>query len=567
MKNLLYLLTILLSSSLVQSQDLEKFDKSTPIALSGSLTAGASTFNSINRESNRSPFGCFLSANVNIAMFGFDVPISLMYRDNQTSLSNPFNRFTVAPTYKWISLRFGNASMNFHPYVLSGQIIKGVGAELTPGKWYLGGVVGRIENPLAQLDTLNGVAELVPYFDRKAEAIKLGYNGNKFKMLLTAFRAQDDMASLNPIELKDTQLNPEANFSLGLEFRVSPFKFMSIYAKPAASAHTANLNNLELFSSEELNEINDQYGSIIPINFSSRLQFAGDAGVEFRIGRFSLGSKYQRVDPYYKSLGTFYFNEDYENYLITLRGSLFKSKLIINSQFGVQQNNLNNLREVTNSRNVANVNLTIRPTKAFTTNMTYSNFQTDRAPGLSAVNDTLRITRTSQGYGITPRLVFGSKEKQSSLTISANYQQLEDFLNEVQTENTIDNYNLNANYDYRVKDNGLLLGIGFIGNRNIIGSNESERLGGRLRIGKAFAQKKLRLSLNSSYTLNTLNGESNGASLSNNISLVFKPTKKFSASIRLNNLNRIGTDTPYQELRSTLRLSYLLPTKKVSNEK
>lgn len=567
MKQYLSLLVIILCIGSLKSQDLEKFDKDNPIALSGTISTGASSFNSIGRESNRDPFGYFIAANTNFKVFGFDIPVSLVYRDNATTVSNPFNRFTIAPTYKWVSLRFGNAAMNFHPYVLSGQIIKGVGVELTPGKWYLGGVRGDLANPLAQLDTLNGVAELLPTFERKAESVKLGYNGDKFKLLLSGFRAQDDPTTLNEVQIRNHGIIPEANFVLGAELRVSPFKFMTLYAKPAASAHTANLNNLQLFSNQELTEINDQYGSIIPINFSSRVQFAGDVGAEFRIGRFAVGGKYQRVDPFYKSLGTFYFNEDYENYLITFRGSLFKNKLIINSQVGIQQNNLNKLRDVTNTRNVANVNLTVRPSKTFTTNLRYSNFQTDRSPGLSAVNDTLRITRTSQGYGITPRFVFGGKERQSSLTIAANYQQLEDFLNEVQTDNTIDNYNLNANYDFRNKKNGLILGFGFIGNRNLIGSNENERLGGRLRIGRGFAQKKVRINLNTSYTVNSLNGDNNGASLSNNLSLVVKPSKQFSGSLRVNYLNRLGIDIPFQEVRTTLRLSYLIPTKKVNNEK
>ena len=87
----------------------------------------------------------------------------------------------------------------------------------------------------------------------------------------------------------------------------------------------------------------------------------------------------------------------------------------------------------------------------------------------------------------------------------------------------------------------MLLGLGFIGNRNLIGENENERIGGRLRIGRAFADKKLKVSLNTSYTINTLNGDGNGASLSNSLSISFKPTKQISGSIRLNNLNRIGT--------------------------
>ncbi len=541
------------------AQDLEKFDK-TPIAISGNIALGTSLYQAIGREDRRSPYTYFISANPTFTIFGFDIPISLVYRDQKSSISNPFSRVSINPRYKWISLHAGSINLSLSPYVLSGQIIKGGAVELTPGKFRISAIRGTLENPLAQLDTIVVGAEILPSYKRSALGGKIGFGSSRNFVDLIVFKAKDDVSSLDPMLVDPRVVKPEENLVAGISFSISPAKWLSLKVNTSASAHTANQESGNYLESEDLKNIREEYGALTTVNLSTKLQFAGDADLDFRFRKFGFGAEYKRVDPFYKSLGTFYFQEDYENMLVKLNFRLFKNKIRFSGRGGLQRNNLNNLRDVTNTRQILNANLTIVPSKNFQLTGRYSNFQTERAPGLVAVNDTLRYTRTTALYGATPRFSFGSDERKSTLTISANYQNLEDLLNQENTGNSIENYNANFSYNLNLIPSQTSITLSLLGNQNLIKDTERQRLGANLRISKKLLDKKLTLSVAAGGFQNYLNTIDEGQSYTGKIGIRYKLSKTINMSCNMNYLNRQGSIS-YQEFRGNIRLAYRLDPK------
>lgn len=550
---------MLLCCSTTDAQDLEQIGGS-PFEVSGNISVGSSLYHAEGRDNRRSPFAYFISANPTFTIYGIDIPVSLVYRDQQGSISNPFNRYTISPRYKWAQLHLGNTNLTMNPYTLSGQLIKGAGLELTPGHLRFAVVAGELENPLAQLDTIVEGAELLNTYKRNAKAAKLGYGSERNFFELSAFKAKDDINTIDRTLVDPRLVKPEENLVLGASFGISPVKWLTLKVNAAASAHTANQETLELIETENFSQVQEDYGDLITLNFSSKLQFAGDASVNFRFKNFGFGAEYKRVDPLYKSLGTFYFLEDYENILGKVNFNLARSKIRFQGRAGIQRNNLNNLRAVTNTRQILNVNLTVAPSRSFAITGRYSNFQTDRAPGLISVNDSLRFARATANYGLTPRVSFGSKDRRSTITASVNYQNLEDLLNEETTGRTIDNYNANLTYSLSIRPSRTSISISALANENIIVDRETRRLGGNIRLSQKLAKKKLTLTTTAGYLQNYLNGLADGSSITARVGIRYRVKKKYNASVNVNYLNRSGL-TAFQEFRGTVKFTYLLPKK------
>ncbi|MCB0655819.1 MAG: hypothetical protein KDC57_06770 [Saprospiraceae bacterium] len=545
------------------AQRLEQFDRSTPVALSGSLSLGTSFYQAQGIDNRRSPFAYYITAAPVITLYGFDIPLSFTYRDQQGSLSTPFNRFTINPSYKWASLQLGNTSVQWHPYVLSGQIIKGAALELTPGIFRFAATYGVLENPLAQIDTLVEGALLLPTYRRQAMAVKLGVGkGNNF-VDLTAFRAKDDISSGNSHAFRTDLIKPEENLVLGISAGISPLKIFTIKANVAANALTSNQKALSILdenSSESLLRLNE----LFTLNISSKLQFAGDLSADLNFKNIGLGVGYKRVDPAYKSLGTYYFLEDYENYTFKLRLNLWGNRLTFAGQGGIQQNNLNGLRKYTNNRKIANLNVSVRPFRFFTVTGRYANFQDDQSPGLLNIDDTIRLAKATTSFGLIPRFQFGKADYLSTVGFSINYQELNDLNVFGEIQQQILNYNAGVNYSLSFKPADLQVAVGLLGTQNEFADRESTRVGGTLSFKKRFFNHQFTVRPSAGYFQNRLNRDPDGTTLTIRVSLEYRKKRQYTLGLDANIIERSSPVRAYREFRGTMKFSYYLPSQKPS---
>lgn len=105
-------------------------------------------------DDRRDPYSYFLSGNLNFDLYGWSVPLSFTYSNQNLGYQQPFNQYGIHPTYKWATLHLGYSSMNFSPYTLSGHVFKGIGVELRPeGKFSYSAMYGRLQRAV-ELDTL-----------------------------------------------------------------------------------------------------------------------------------------------------------------------------------------------------------------------------------------------------------------------------------------------------------------------------------------------------------------------------------------------------------------------------
>ncbi|HRX28134.1 MAG TPA: hypothetical protein P5235_02015 [Saprospiraceae bacterium] len=551
MKRLFALLMLLNWYSNLIGQNLESISKK-PLSLSGNLAIGSSFYHTNDTLNTRSPFAYFINANPTFKIFGFDVPVSFSYRNHEGTISNPFARVSINPRYKWIGLHLGNSNYSYHEYVLSGQYINGVGLDLTPGKFIFSMAYGKMENPLNQIDTIIGGSELVELYDRKAIALKLGFGSSKTQISFSLLKAKDETRDAQPDSLVRI-FKPAENFVAGTSLRITPFGKLSLYGNLAASLNTANQNSSIIPLSGDALELEEKYGDQMTINFSTKLQLAGDVGIDLKFKQIGFGVQYKRVDPFYNSLGTYYFLNDYENLLFKTNINLLKNKINFNGSFGWQRNNINDLRSQTNVRNIANVTLSIRPSRSFNTTFRYSNLKSDRSPGLVNLNDTLRYTRVNQTYGVIPVLILGS----SQLVISANYQSMENLLSSSPENQVIGSYIGTLAYTYRFKKIEMNLGFNASGLQNEVNLIKSQRLGGGINVAKSFLDKKIRLSTNVSYFKNFINDIADGNTATARLGINASISSSSSITLNTSFVDRQNTSRSYQEIRGTAKVNYV----------
>ncbi|MCR6637495.1 MAG: hypothetical protein NVV82_00440 [Sporocytophaga sp.] len=108
----------------------------------------------------------------------------------------------------------------------------------------------------------------------------------------------------------------------------------------ASSAYTrdkrGNETNTSRFNIFQLS------GPLYKNRTSSSYSNALKANINYRGNGFGFGLGYERIDPNYQTMGAYYFNNDLENYTINATKRLFRGKMNIAGNFGLQRNNVNN---------------------------------------------------------------------------------------------------------------------------------------------------------------------------------------------------------------------------------
>src|SRR5688572_15244113 len=122
----------------VKGQNLESIGKEKPLSVTGSISVNQILYGVTGIESRRDPYTYYASGNVNFSLYGWSVPLSMSLSNQNTSFQQPFNQYSLHPTYKWFTGHLGYISMSYSPYTVNGHIFLGAGVDAAPeGNWRL----------------------------------------------------------------------------------------------------------------------------------------------------------------------------------------------------------------------------------------------------------------------------------------------------------------------------------------------------------------------------------------------------------------------------------------------
>jgi hypothetical protein len=485
------------------AQNLESIGKDQPFSFAGSISINQILYASSGVPSRRDPYSYFASGNVNLSIYGWSVPLSFSVSNHNTSFSQPFNQYSVHPTWKSITIHAGYTSMSFSPYTVNGHVFLGAGIDIAPqGRWKFSALCGRFLKAV-EMDT-TAMHRIAPAFQRMGYALRAtyGHAGNTIDVIL--FHAGDDPASIR--QPPDTlEVAPQQNFVLSLAANKRIFKQFVVKAELATSALSRDVRAPKT----DHDHLLAQSAALFQPRTSSSYYNAFKTSFDYQQEEYIVGLSYERIDPEYRTLGAYYFNNDLENMTVNASATLFGKKMTVAGSAGLQRNNLDKSKVSTMRRMVGSLNLQYTPVPLLNVSASWSSFQTytrirsqfETINQLTTYDnlDTLNFTQISRNASLSGIYTLpGGEKRKQSLTLNLTWQDAADKQGEVEQHSGTRFYNISAGYSVMLVATGITLAATFntsINEGNLI---QTKMLGPTASVSKSFLNRKFRTTLSSS---------------------------------------------------------------------
>ncbi|MBS7253179.1 hypothetical protein [Flavobacterium branchiicola] len=520
-----------------QNFNIQEVGKAKLINVSGGASAN-SVFYSGNAA--RDPFSYFLNGNINFNVAGlYNIPFSFSYTNQKFGYGKPvlMNRLSIHPSYKWITAHIGDVSMTFSPYTLAGHQFTGFGVDLTPqGKFKVSAMYGR----LLKSNEYNSVyPDILPVYKRFGYGFKTTYTLEKVNFGLIFFKAKDEINSIsNPVPF-ELGVSPKENATVSLETTFKLFQKLQVHTEFANSSITEDTRTADGTKAKGVAAL-----FLSPNNTTASYSaFKGD--LAYPAGTGTLGLGYERIDPNYRTLGGYYFNNDLENITINATQTIFKNKVSLSANFGLQKDNLDKQKESQMKRLVSAINVDYRANEKLNFNVNYSNFQsyTNSRNQFDYINqvsnydylDTLNFRQVNQNASLAVNYLL-KNEKTIKKSINANFS-MQDAVNQ-QQGHTIEGgkttyYNSGISYSigYPAIDLNLIASL-----NNTYGKTDSGKsliIGPTIGATKLFYDKKFTTSASTSYNTSYIDGDKQNDILNFRVngSYIYLQKHNFSAGI------------------------------------
>ncbi len=495
------------------SQSLDKIGKEGGVTLGGGISTNHVYYNAWGKDPNRDPYAYVVTGNLNLNMYDFAVPISFAYSNQQFTYRQPFNQVGFSPKYKWVTGHFGMRNMSFSPYTLAGHVFFGGGVDLKPSdKWNISAMYGRLNDAVEMSENTSK-----PTYLRKGTGLKVNYVGNTGDYTFILFGAYDDPNSLL-IAPDSLGITPEENmvWSFGLNQKIG--KKLSFKGEFARSAYTRDSRTDA--SSSELQFYDKIF--FIPTRTTTVFYNAFKSSLDYDFGFMKVGTGFEQIDPDYRTLGAYYFNNDLRNLTLNLSTNLFEKKVQLRAQGGYQTNNLDGSKFSTQRRGIGSLNLTWKASQRMNWNASYSNFLSytniitaeQRLSSLTPYDnlDTLNFTQIVSSASLnTSYALKATKKVKSGLALAGTLQQTGDANGQEAVTSNSRIYNGSLSYSHQYTKKQLSLSTGTNLNVTELETGDIQLVGLTLAINKAMFEKKLKTSLstsaNNSYIAGGLQGQ------------------------------------------------------------
>lgn len=547
---------------LVGSQDISSFRKGNLFKKSAylSLSYNGSYQTRDTAEVNSS--GYLASFRGNLELFTIQIPIHLTFRTGRftAGFSNPFVRFGLSPSYRWVKLHLGHRVMQFSNYSLNGITFLGAGVEMTPGLFRFSGMYGTVKTPNYHLDSLAFYSHLIQDYRRSIYGINLGFGKERRHIDLHFLKAKDDYIANTDTLINRTIFAPAENLVLGARGK---FAFLQGF-QFEVNADLSTLTNNQLAREDSLQDKRSRDIQIfvdpfMTTNNTTRANLAYDASLKYNHRFFNVGVVFKHIDPNYRSFGMHYIQDDVEDITLRIGLRVWKNKLVLNTVSGWQTSNLNSIRRNTSKKTILSANAMLAPHKNFALQGSFSNFTMDQSPGIAQLNDTFRLVRNTAVIQLSPQIKFGNTRWPHQLGLSYQQSELEDVSPVASAFGTgkVIHYGLNYNVQARLLKASMTLGL--ITGTEQFEQGEQRRSGANLSFSKNLDAPKLSFRAAGGYYLLKAGEHDDGKTVNFSLNCGFAITPAIAVTTSLAYLDKSSLVTSkFNDLRLSINLNYSL---------
>lgn len=503
------LILIFTRYSFCTAQNLEKIGDKKPLKITGGISANQIGYLSNDVTSRRDPYTWVMTGSLNFNLYDWNVPISYTISNYNHAFQQPFNQYSLHPTYKWIQLHAGYCNMTFSPYSLSGHTFLGGGVELAPpGIFRFAAMYGQLQRAISP-DT--GNINIKPAFSRIGYGIKTGINLEGYSIEATMFRASDDPNSMTQL-INDSTIKPQENLVLSLSGKATLIQNLVLTGEIAGSCLTSD-KTVPLLAGNDKNIYSGT--GLLKKHQSTAAHNAYKTGLNYSFDKSAIGLAYERIDPGYSTLGAYYSNNDFENYTANASTSVFNGKVSLSANSGIQYDDLDNKKASKTSRYVYSLNAAYAATQKLNISGAYSNFSTftNIRSQFETINqttpiqniDTLNYTQLSQSSNVNVSYAISNSEtKRQNLSFNFNYMVAKD--KQASNISGSDFYTTNVSYSHGLVPYNLTFTGALNSNYTLMPGSKALTIGPSVSVSKLFFEKTLRTSI----TVSKNNSYSNG---------------------------------------------------------
>ena len=421
-KALRMLMFMVAMSGAVHAQNIDQIRDADPLVITGAVGT-QNTYHYSSGTRYASPLNNTIYANLNISIYGFTMPFSLYYTNNNLDFNYPQISFNLTPSYKSWTGHIGESSIAMSNYVMN-MSFYGIGLEYNDGKRWRGGIFyGRLRKAIND-DPTDPFARS-PQYSRMGWGFKAGYGSGKNYLDLYMLYAYDKENSLD--ERWRNRVSPQDNVVVGLKGCVTPFSWMSFTANAATSVFSTDTR-------AEKVAIRTDFDKVFDVRYSTLMRFAGDANMNLMFKGFNTSLSYRFIQPDYTTLGTYYMSNNYHSLGVTTSGTLFR-KLSLSATFNGQADNLTNEQMYTTRGFIYSANASMR--------FGYLQSQGD---GVCQINDTIEVRRVMNSLNFTPSYTYDTEQLGHNVSLSASYTENKDLNRFATGESDVKTMALGASY-------------------------------------------------------------------------------------------------------------------------
>lgn len=492
------------------SQEIENINLKKPVEFHGNLNLQLEYYHANGILPRKKDFSWLTSGNPIVTLFGVDLPLSFVLSNFENRFYQPFNQFGLSPHYKWVTLHLGYRNINFSQYTLAGYRMLGAGFELTPGKFRIGFMYGRLKRSTSIDSSMlsnPSYLRLVPAFKRLGIAGKIGYGTQKNYVDLVYFKAWDKQSSLNT-KLIDS-IQPAENTTIGLTSKVTFLKDLTWMADIGLSAYTLNRNDEKDTGSASKGWSRSLMNFLVKDRLSTDYYVAGETRLGYQAEKWGAQLAYKRIDPEYQSMGAYFFQNDIQEINLANNFRIDSGKLRINTTIGFQKDNLKKQKTSTSKRFISNANINYNPTQKFGIAMNYSNYGITNNPLKTSPGSEL-FKQVNNSVMIMPYFTWMNDRVIRNLNIVGTYQSLSTPQSQQGNVSDMNTWSLTTTYNHTWIQKGINANaaVNYINTKTLAGdiTNYGGTVGGMIPL----FERKVVANASATYMSNLFEYKNNG---------------------------------------------------------
>ena len=393
----------------VFAQNISQIAESDPLIITGSIGTNNTYYHSSVGNGYMSPLSNSVFANLNINVYGFSIPFSLYFSNDNLNFNYPQFSFNLTPSYKNFTAHIGQSTIPFSNYILN-MSFNGVGLEYKGPKFRASAFYGVLRRAIN--DNPEDINPRKPQYKRYGWGFSTGYGNGANSIDIYFLRAYDSEGSLN--EVWREQVQSQENLLVGIKGLVSFKNRVSLSANLATSAFTADKNSPKVTAGEAT-----RFDKVFEAKYTSQLRFAGDASLSFNLPWLNASVSYKMIQPDYVSLGTYYTSNNYHSLGVNLSTTLFK-QIMLSGSFSGQSDNLSKQKQYTTKGYVYNAMAAWNKGNVSLSAM-YNGYLQAQSDGTLQVNDTTEVHRILHSMSLMTNYSLSRTNLDHTFSLSGNY--------------------------------------------------------------------------------------------------------------------------------------------------